>query len=76
MLVLYPRRAEEGWFVTFWLFLPHTPALFVTSLIQTAGGKMSLKIRLSANRTRHRVKTCCVAVSFHFCHASSVWFRF
>ena len=62
------KRSSRDILGTFFFFLPHTPALFMTSLTQTAGHKnndstrgrvfTTFRRRFFTNRTRYRVKNC------------------
>lgn len=69
---VYQWRTEKDWFVTNLILLPHMPALFMTSPMPS-GHKMaaltflflwlSLVLKHSLFRTRHRVKDCCVYIN-------------
>ena len=65
------RRAEKGWLVVCLTLSPHILALFMTSLIQTDGHKMSaptitfsllsnIVFCFVVNSTRNQMKNCCL----------------
>ena len=62
---LYQRSAENGWLLTY-IRLPHSTALFMTSLAQAAGHKMAtFERRILTNSTRNRMKNRYVCFVFH-----------
>ena len=61
---LYQRSAENGWLLTY-IRLPHSTALFMTSLAQAAGHKMAtFERRILTNSTRNRMKNRYVSVLY------------
>ena len=72
-----PRRAEKGWLIMYLMLLPHRPALFMTSVIKTAGHKTAafvvMFLQLSnqfLTRKEKKLKKnppdCCMSVLFFF----------
>ena len=50
------KKEKKGWLVTHLVLLPHITALFMTSLIQTAGRKIAIVFSQRSHRTRNRMK--------------------